>query len=69
MFFLMLYKRIENGAPARFISTLGGDEKLQWPKTQEQVKKINQKQLRWLLEGLSVTQPKAIKPVELGLII
>ncbi|MDB8559589.1 IS66 family insertion sequence element accessory protein TnpB [Turicibacter sanguinis] len=54
--FLMIYKRIENG-------------KLQWPKNLEEVKKINQKQLRWLLEGLSVSQPKAIKTAEVGSII
>ena len=49
--FIMLYKRIENGA-------------LQWPKNQEEVQKLDSQQLRWLLEGLSISQPKAIKSVQ-----
>ena len=53
--FLLLYKRIENG-------------KLQWPRNQEEVKKLTSQELRWLLEGLSIQQPKAIKKAELGYI-
>lgn len=47
--FALLYKRIDNG-------------RLQWPKDEKQVRNLNQQQLRWLLEGLSLSQPKAIQP-------
>ena len=53
--FIMLYKRIEKG-------------NLQWPQNQEEVKKLNLQELRWLLEGLSIQQPKAIKPAQTGCI-
>ena len=39
--FMLLYKRIENG-------------NLQWPKDQDEVKKLTSQELRWLLEGLSI---------------
>lgn len=51
--FMLLYKRIENG-------------NLQWPKNQDEVKKLTAQELRWLLEGLSIQQPKAIKPAQTG---
>ena len=51
--FMLLYKRIENGH-------------LQWPKDQDEVKKLTSQELRWLLEGLSIQQPKAIKPAKTG---
>ncbi|MEY9976302.1 IS66 family insertion sequence element accessory protein TnpB [Lysinibacillus sp. RC79] len=45
--FAILYKRLDNG-------------KLQWPKDEKEVRNLSQKELRWLLEGLSLQQPKAI---------
>ena len=54
--FILLYKRIENG-------------NLQWPRNQEEVKKLTSQELRWLLEGLSISQPKAIKPAQTGCIV
>lgn len=45
--FAMLYKRLDNG-------------KLQWPKDENEVRNLSQQELRWLLEGLSIQQPKAI---------
>ncbi|WP_375199718.1 IS66 family insertion sequence element accessory protein TnpB [Bacillus sp. RS11] len=45
--FAKLYKRLDNG-------------KLQWPKDEKEVRNLSQKELRWLLEGLSLQQPKAI---------
>ena len=53
--FILLYKRIENG-------------NLQWPRNQEEVKKLTSQELRWLLEDLSIQQPKAIKSAKLGCI-
>ena len=51
--FMLLYKRIESG-------------NLQWPKDQDEAKKLTAQELRWLLEGLSIQQPKAIKPATTG---
>lgn len=47
--FAMLYKRLDSG-------------KLQWPKDENEVRHLSQQELRWLLEGLSIQQPKAIQP-------
>ena len=49
----MLYKRLDNG-------------KLQWPKDEQEVRNLSQQELRWLLEGLSIQQPKAIRPSPKG---
>ncbi len=51
--FIILYKRLENG-------------NFKWPKLSNQVKSLTQQEFKWLLEGLSVKQPKAIKPAKLG---
>lgn len=48
--FVLLYKRLENG-------------NFQWPRTEEQVHALSWQEFRWLLEGLSVDQPKAHRPV------
>jgi transposase len=47
--FLLLYKRFDNG-------------KLKWPKSVHEVRQLSAQQMRWLLEGLSIDQPKSIKP-------
>ncbi|MED3642416.1 IS66 family insertion sequence element accessory protein TnpB [Caldifermentibacillus hisashii] len=49
----MFYKRLDNG-------------KLQWPKNEKEVRNLTQQELRWLLEGLSIQQPKAIQPSRKG---
>ena len=49
--FLLLYKRLEDGI-------------FQWPRTAEEVREITPQQFRWLIEGLSIDQKKAIKKVE-----
>ena len=48
--FLLLYKRLENGT-------------FQWPRTGEEARQLTAQQYRWLMEGLSIEQPKAHKPV------
>jgi transposase len=48
--FVLLYKRLENG-------------RFQWPRTQAEVRQISDQELRWLLEGLSIDQPKAVKKI------
>ena len=49
--FVLLYKRLENG-------------RFQWPKTPEAVRALSFQELRWLLEGLSIDQPKAVKKLD-----
>ncbi len=46
--FLLLYKRLDNG-------------KFQWPRNETEAKLLTAQQTRWLLEGLKIEQPKAIK--------
>lgn len=40
--------------------------KFQWPKDPEGVKDISVQELRWLLEGLSLEQPKAHKKIKVN---
>ena len=47
--FLLLYKRLETG-------------KFQWPRNEDEVKAISAQQYKWLMEGISIEQKKAIKP-------
>jgi len=51
--FLLLYKRLDSGI-------------LQWPRDENEVRKLTIQQLRWLLEGLAIQQPKAIRPAKTG---
>ncbi len=46
--FLLLYKRLDNG-------------RFQWPRNETEAKLLTLQQTRWLLEGLKIEQPKAIK--------
>ena len=48
--FLLLYKRLENG-------------RFKWPKDEIEVRELSTQELRWLLEGLAIDQPQAIKKV------
>jgi len=48
--FVILYKRLEEG-------------KFQWPRTDSEVRDLTMQQFRWLMEGLSIEQPKAHKSV------
>jgi transposase len=49
--FWLYYKRLEKGA-------------FKWPSNKDEVKHITQRELNWLLDGLSLEQPKAIKEVK-----
>jgi len=49
--FLLLYKRLEHG-------------RFQWPRKETDARLITPQQLRWLLEGLCIDQPKAVKKVD-----
>jgi len=49
--YILLYKRLEGG-------------RYQWPRTEEELQEITPQQFRWLMEGLSIYQKRAILPVE-----
>lgn len=51
--FLLLYKRLDNGT-------------FRWPRNETEAKKLTEQEVRWLLEGLEIDQPKAIKSAEHG---
>ena len=48
--FVLLYKRLKNGS-------------FQWPRNGEEARQLTPQQYRWLMEGLSVEQPKAHRTV------
>lgn len=51
--FLLLYKRLDNGG-------------FQWPRTEQQARELTVQEVRWLLEGLKLEQPKAIREGQKG---
>ena len=51
--FLLLYKRLEDG-------------RFNWPKNEQEVRNLTREQFIWLMQGLSIDQPKAIKKIEGG---
>lgn len=48
--FVLLYKRLESGS-------------FQWPRNEKEVRNLSPQQFRWLMEGLSIEQPKAHRAV------
>lgn len=51
--FFLLYKRLDNG-------------QFQWPRNETEAKLLTPQQTRWLLEGLMIEQPKAIREGKTG---
>ena len=49
--FVLLYKRLESGS-------------FQWPRSENEARSLTPQQYRWLMEGLSVDQPKTHRPVK-----
>lgn len=49
--FVLLYKRLESG-------------RFQWPKSEQAVRSITDQQLRWLLEGLTIDQSRAVQKLD-----
>ena len=49
--FILLYKRLENG-------------RFQWPRENHELTKLTPQQYRWLMEGLAIYQPKAVKTIQ-----
>lgn len=52
--FCLLYKRLERGQGDTF--------RFQWPRNASEVQSLSRQEFRWLMEGLSLYQPKAIHP-------
>lgn len=48
MGYILLYKRLNNGA-------------FQWPRTEQELRLLDARSFRWLMEGLKIDQPKAIQ--------
>ena len=48
--FVFLYKRLENG-------------KFQWSRKESEVRQITDRESRWLMEGLSINQPKIVRKI------
>jgi transposase len=44
------------------LKRLDGSGRFQWPRSASEVRALTRQEYRWLLEGLSIEQPKAIKP-------
>lgn len=51
--FVLLYKRLENG-------------NFKWPKSEEQLRPLSLQEFKWLMEGLEINQPRAIKTAKQG---
>ena len=49
--FVLLYKRLESGS-------------FQWPRSENEARALTMQEYRWLMEGLSIDQSKAHKPVK-----
>lgn len=51
--YVLLYKRLNNGA-------------FQWPRTEQELRLLDARSFRWLMEGLKIDQPKAIQKEKKG---
>lgn len=51
--FILLIKRLSDG-------------RFRWPRNEDEVRQLTEQEIRWLLEGLEIDQPKAIKKGKKG---
>ena len=49
--FILLYKVVENG-------------RFRWPNNENEVRDLTREEITWLMQGLSIDQPNAIKKVD-----
>lgn len=49
MGFVLLYMRLDSG-------------RFQWPRNASEVRSLTRQEYRWLMEGLSIEQPRALRP-------
>jgi transposase len=57
--------RWDNNGFVLVTKKLVGEMKFQWPKSSNELHDISQRELDWLLQGLSIHQPKAHKTVKI----
>lgn len=50
--FCILYKRLDSNG------------RFQWPRNASEVRPLTRQEFRWLMEGLAIDQPKAIRPTQ-----
>jgi len=53
--YLLLYKRLSDGV-------------YRWPRTETEARMLKEQEIRWLLEGLEIEQPKAIRDSKPGIL-
>ncbi len=53
--FLLLYKRLDNGV-------------FRWPRNATEARLLTEQELRWLMEGLEIEQPTAIRESKPGIL-
>lgn len=46
--YVLMYKRLK-------------EKRFQWPRNEDELKRLTQQEFRWLMEGLTITQTKAFK--------
>lgn len=51
--YILLYKRLVN-------------QRFQWPRDESELKQVTQQEFRWLMEGLDISQKRAIKRTQPG---
>ena len=51
--YVLLYKRL-------------AEKQFQWPRNEQELKKLTKQEFRWLMEGLSIVQKKAFEPGKPG---
>ena len=51
--YVLLYKRL-------------AEKRFQWPRNEQELKKLTRQEFRWLMEGLSIVQKKAFAPGKPG---
>ncbi len=49
--FVLFYMRLDTG-------------RFQWPRSSSEARTLTRQEYRWLMEGLSIDQPKALRPVQ-----
>ena len=58
---VLLFQKEKDGIVLLY-KRLTGSGSYKWPRNQNEVKSLTLKQFEWLMDGLEIEQPKAIKP-------
>lgn len=60
----LIDNNIKSGSFYYHIKRLDGKGRFQWPRNASEVRPLTRQEFRWLMEGLSIEQPKAFQPSE-----